>query len=90
MLVRGVALPAPIIGPAVLMIGASVEITCIPTLQRKMIKHAKIEKNRYSKIIQTDSYISHYSQPICNFQYQMNNCEQLQHQAYQPTDHQEK
>jgi hypothetical protein len=44
MLVRGVALPAPIIGPAVLITGAGVEITCIPSLQRKMIKHAIIEK----------------------------------------------
>jgi hypothetical protein len=74
----------------VLMTGAGVEITCISTLQRKMIKHAKIEENWYSKIIQIDSYLSHHSQPICNSQHQMNNCEQLQHQAYQPIDHQEK
>jgi hypothetical protein len=49
MLVRGIALTAPIIGPAVLMTGAGVEITCIPTLHRKITKHAIIEKNDTAK-----------------------------------------
>jgi hypothetical protein len=35
MQVHGVALPTTIIGPVVLVKGAGVEITCIPTLQKR-------------------------------------------------------
>jgi hypothetical protein len=50
MLVRGVALPAPIIGLAVQVTRAGVEITCIPALQRKMRKTCNNkEKNDTAK-----------------------------------------
>jgi hypothetical protein len=92
MQVRGVALPATIIGPTVLVTGAGVEKTCIPTIQKKMRKHSIIKKKCHGRkrMILTDNYLSHHSQPIYNSQLEMNNCEPLQYQAYQPKDCQEK